>query len=418
MASMATNPLTAPRRLALAGVSAIGVTFGFARYGYGLFLPELRDEFGLSVSLVGLIGSATYAGYLAALLLVGALVARFGPRPLVLAGGLSAAVGMGLVALARGPALLVTGLILAGTSSGWAWAPYSDAVDRMVPVGRREQVMGTIAGGTAFAVVVAGPLALLARGTGWRYAWLVFALAALAASAYNARVLPGSSGGKAKTSGRPGYRRSALPLLLTAVLYGLVGAVYWSFAVEAVTDAAGTGSATAPLFWSLMGLAGTAGALTGHAIARYGLRRVHTALFAGIAAAVALLGAAPGSLPAVAVSALLYGPCFMAGSGVLAVWSYRVFPERPSAGFTVTVFFLGLGTIAGPALLGAYAEVHGLRAAFLVTAAVAVLALACAPTRSVRAHGRHQHQHREQDTGTSQRDRGQRPRLRMLGDRR
>jgi predicted MFS family arabinose efflux permease len=278
--------------------------------------------------------------------------------------------------------------------------------------------MGTIAGGTAFAVVVAGPLALLARGTGWRYAWLVFALAALAASAYNARVLPGSSGGKAKTSGRPGYRRSALPLLLTAVLYGLVGAVYWSFAVEAVTDAAGTGSATAPLFWSLMGLAGTAGALTGHAIARYGLRRVHTALFAGIAAAVALLGAAPGSLPAVAVSALLYGPCFMAGSGVLAVWSYRVFPERPSAGFTVTVFFLGLGTIAGPALLGAYAEVHGLRAAFLVTAAVAVLALACAPTRSVRAHGRHQHQHREQDTGTSQRDRGQRPRLRMLGDRR
>ncbi|MFI1399217.1 MFS transporter [Streptomyces sp. NPDC020681] len=408
-----TGPLAGPGRLALAGVSAIGVTFGFARYGYGLFLPELRAEFGLSVSLVGLIGSATYAGYLAALLLVGVLVARVGPRPLVLAGGLFAAVGMGLVALAQEPALLIAGLVLAGTSSGWAWAPYSDAVDRMVPAGRREQVMGVIAGGTAFAVVVAGPLALLARGTGWRYAWLVFALAALAASVYNARVLPRGPG-RARPQGRPQHRRAALPLLITAVLYGVVGSFYWSFAVQAVTDAQGTGSATAPLFWSLMGLAGTAGALTGHAVARYGLRAVHAGLFTGIAVAVALLGLAPGSLPAVAVSALLYGPCFMAGSGVLAVWSYRVFPERPSAGFSVTVFFLGLGTVAGPALLGAYADLHGLSAAFLVTAGVAGLALVCTPTRSVLRHERNG----EQDTGTAERHHRERARARVLGDRR
>ncbi|MGP3954313.1 MFS transporter, partial [Streptomyces sp. 7N604] len=138
------SPLSPQWRVGLAGMTAIGVTFGFARYGYGLFLPEFRREFGLSVSLVGLIGSASYIGYVVALTLVGVLVSRFGPRPLVIAGGLSATVGMGLVAFARGPVPLTAGLILAGSSAGWAWAPYSDAVDRLVPQDRRERVMGVI----------------------------------------------------------------------------------------------------------------------------------------------------------------------------------------------------------------------------------------------------------------------------------
>ncbi|MEU9897211.1 hypothetical protein AB0H69_47760 [Streptomyces phaeochromogenes] len=45
-----------------------------------------------------------------------------------------------------------------------------------------------------------------------------------------------------------------------------------------------------------MGAAGTAGALTGHAIARYGLNRVHAGLFSGIAVAVARRGPRPGLL--------------------------------------------------------------------------------------------------------------------------
>ncbi|MGH3311417.1 MAG: MFS transporter [Streptomyces sp.] len=172
-------------------MAGIGVTFGFARYGYGLFLPHFRTEFDLSVSMVGFIASATYAGYLVALLLVGVLVGRVGPRPLVVAGGLSATLGTGMVAFARGPLTLAAGLVLAGTSSGWAWAPYSDAVDRLVPRARRARVMGAIATGTAFAVAIAGPLALLAQRTGWRAVWCIFALVSLAATVHNARVLPG-----------------------------------------------------------------------------------------------------------------------------------------------------------------------------------------------------------------------------------
>ncbi|MBM4792838.1 MFS transporter [Streptomyces sioyaensis] len=379
--------LSAAWKVGIAGVAAQGVTFGFARYGYGLFLPEIRNEFDLSVSLVGLIGSATYISYLIALLIVGVLSARFGPRPLVIAGGLSAAAGMLLVAYAEGTGMLVAGLVMAGLSPGFAWAPYSDAVDRMVPERQRERVMALIPSGTAFAVVVAGPLAIIAKGPAWQYAWTAFAVAALAVTLYNARILPGgphrrtTEGSAQRVSLRWFARVQAVPLYLTALSYGLIGAVYWTFAVDAVSQDLKEGDPTGPLFWTLMGLAGTAGVFTGVLIARQGLRRTQVYLFLAMAAAIALLGIAPGAIPAVAASAVLYGPAFMAGSGLLAVWSYQVFPEQPSTGFSSAVFFLGIGTIIGPAALGAFADHYSLRAAFLLTAAITLLTLLARPSR-------------------------------------
>lgn len=390
MTATLSKPETAVRRPAawrvgLAGTAAIAVTFGFARYSYGLYAPDLRAEFDLSVGLVGMIGSATYIGYLLSLLIVGIFSPRLGPRPLVVIGGASAALGMTAVALASGPVLLVAGLVLAGTSPGWAWAPYSDAVDRLVEPSQRERILGLIPSGTAFGVVLAGPAALFLYGPAWRIAWLVFAAITVAVTVYNALILPGSRGTTAVATGarvglawflRPGVARH----YPTAVSYGLIGAIYWTFAVEAIT---GDGQrATAPLFWTLMGVAGTLGALAGVAIGRYGLKFVHVGLFASMAAAIALLGVAPGSPVAVVASAVLYGPAFMAGSSLLQVWSYQLFPSRPTTGFSATVFFIGLGTIAGPSLAGLVAADAGLSATFLATAVIAVATLALAPRQS------------------------------------
>ncbi|WP_174255905.1 MFS transporter [Phytoactinopolyspora mesophila] len=359
---------------------AVGVSFGFARYGYGLFLPQLRAEFDLSVTAVGLIGAATYAGYLLALILVGALAARVGSRALITTGGLSAATGMTLVALAPGPALLATGLVLAGTSPGWIWAPYSDAAERMLPAGMRERVLARIPSGTAFGVAIAGPLALLTQGTTWRYAWLIFAAGGLAATLYNAWILP--AGTSPRSPGTPAghrltfrwfARRSAAPLYLTAAAYGVVGSVYWLFAVESISSAGQSGAHTGALFWTLMGTAGTAAVVTGVVFDRLGLRRSHILIFTSMAIAVALLGLMPGAAVPVGLSALLYGPSFMAGSALLAVWSYYVFPDRPTTGFSATVFCLGIGTLVGPATAGAAADQFGLSATFLMTATVAIL---------------------------------------------
>ena len=71
-----------------------------ARAGYGLFLPYFQDKFGFSIQTAGFVASRLQAGYLVALTAVGLLVARVGPRPMVLAGMLAAGLGMALVASA------------------------------------------------------------------------------------------------------------------------------------------------------------------------------------------------------------------------------------------------------------------------------------------------------------------------------
>ncbi len=373
------------RHLAMAGVAAIGVSFGFARYGYGLFLPDLRTTFGLDVTTIGLIGSGTYAGYLVALTLVGLLSARLGPRPLIVASGLFATTGLALVAFAPNTAVLVLGLVLAGTSSGWAWAPYSDAVRSLVAPGRRERVLAIVPNGTAFGTAVAGVLALAVP---WRPAWLLFALAALAVTGYNAWLLRGLPRPEPQPrETRIRYTPAAGPLLATALSYGVIGSVYWTFAVDLIA-ANTTNTATAPIFWTIIGIAGIGGLATARTLARIGLRRTHALLFTTLAVAVAVLAVAPDATVAVGLSALLYGPAFMAVSAVLAVWSYQVFPSRPAAGFSAVVFFLGIGTIIGPVTVGAVADWIGLTAAFPLTAVLALVTLSARPRQVIPMVGR------------------------------
>ncbi|MDX5311905.1 MAG: YbfB/YjiJ family MFS transporter, partial [Rhodococcus sp. (in: high G+C Gram-positive bacteria)] len=56
-------------RIGLAGAAVVGVAFGMARYAYGLTLPDIREDLRLSELALGLIASATFAGYLAGLVL-------------------------------------------------------------------------------------------------------------------------------------------------------------------------------------------------------------------------------------------------------------------------------------------------------------------------------------------------------------
>ncbi len=159
-----------------------------------------------------------------------------------------------------------------------------------------------------------------------------------------------------------------------ALSFGVINAVYWSFAVDLVSGAAGSGPATGPLLYVAFGVFGFSGLATGDAVARFGLRRTLAATLVALGVAARLLGVAPGSLPVVAASAVLFGSGVMFMSALLSVWSSDVFRERPSTGFSAALLLFGIGSILGPAAVGAAAERYGLGGLFLLVGALSLSA--------------------------------------------
>jgi predicted MFS family arabinose efflux permease len=374
------------RRLGLAGFCATAVAFGPARNGYGLFLPEIREEFGLPTEVLGFIASGLYAGYLGALVAVGLLAVRVGPRLPVIVGLLSAALGTVVVALSPNATVLAAGVVLAGTSAGWSWAPYNDAAERAVPPSSRDRVLSVVSTGTTFGIALTGvaALATIAPGMPWRTGWLAFAACAVAVAALNARLLPhrGRHGGShnAEEAVAGGWRglgwfwcAASAPLFAVALSFGVVNGVYWSFAVDLISGA-GTAFPTAgPLLYVVLGLSGFAGLLTGDLVSSFGLRAVLAATLVSLGVATGVLGIAPGWLPAVGASAVLFGMGVMLMSALLSVWSSGVFRERPTVGFSAALFMFGVGSVVGPAAAGVLAGRFRLETAFQVTAGITLL---------------------------------------------
>jgi predicted MFS family arabinose efflux permease len=171
----------------------------------------------------------------------------------------------------------------------------------------------------------------------------------------------------------------------------VVNAVYWSFAVDLVSGAVGSTQATGPLFYVALGVFGFTGLATGDAVARFGLGRTLAATLVSLGVAAGLLGLAPGSLPAVAASAVLFGSGVMFMSALLSVWSSAVFRERPSTGFSTALLLFGIGSIAGPAVVGAAADQYGLDKIFLLVAALAISTSLIRPAPDDDTRGPHEH---------------------------
>lgn len=370
------------RSLSIAGFAATAVSYGPARMGFGLFVPEFKSAFAMSPAMVGIVSSLGFAGFFIGLLIAQFILDRKGPEAPILAGLAAATLGMGIIALASGVAVLAVGVLIAASSAGFAWTPFNDAVHRKVRDVDRPTALSEISTGTSVGITLAGAVALVmgVYGFHWRICWTMFTVTGALTLMINWIAMRQID--KSPDEGREKrwpdlLQPEAAPLFGTAFVFGVTSAVYISFAADRF---AGQGVQGVPDSWApslafiFYGIFGLTGLVTGRVRDRVGLPVLLRLLLLAGAASLALVALFPGSWLGLVSSAGLQGIHVMMTSAVLAFWSERLFPAFPSLGFTTTLLATAGGSVIGPALAGLASGEFGLAVMFCGTAVIPLAA--------------------------------------------
>lgn len=382
---------------------------GLARFGYGMILPSMQADLGLSNTQTGGLATANLLAYMGMSVVGGALASRFGSRVVVIIGLMVTALGMGMTGLSGGLAGLVVWRAVTGAASSCISIPTVGLMPTWFPR-RSGFAIGMANGGQSLGLVVAGislPRLLQAFGTqGWRACWYLFAVIALvlAGLAYLfLRNRPGdrpfllrgmASAGYGRLPGgrvtapeppRPqsrtlGYSRVYrspriwhLGLVYTA--FGFSYIVYMTFFTKRLIADLGYSADAAGDLFMLMGWCSLlSGVLWGSVSDRLGRKWALAMVYLAHCAAFSMFALWTG--PAgVMISTLLFGVTAWSVPVIMGASCNDILGARlTAAGLGFITLFFGLGQAVGPSVAGALADAAGsFRTAFLVAAGVALL---------------------------------------------
>lgn len=342
-------------KIILPGTAMIGVTYAFARFSFGLFLPEISTSLHLTESRAGIIGTIGYIAYSLALICANLFISKHGQLKVVQASGISAVGGLIGIALSTSFWSLAISSFVAGLGSGWISPAFSQVAETTLPSNMKDKGNSWMNTGTSFGVMVSGPIALLFTSE-WRLAFVFFGLLSFIVLIWNSLAIPNKSTeiGLKKT---PSLHLSILVkkgrfLLSSSLLIGLSSAIYWTFGRSYLVAIHEWNSSESVLFWILMGISGVGGSIAGSLIQNKGLRFSYRLTLLFLILSIILITVPVNGL--IYVSGILFGITYIAMTGILLVWGTRLFSYSPYLGVSLSFLFLGIGQTVG-STLGGYA---------------------------------------------------------------
>jgi len=369
-----------------AGLAIVASTYGLSRYVIGLFIPDIKATFGLSIEFMGVIASCSYVGYLLATVIGSIYSFRFGPRYLIITGGVCAFVGLLIVSLTTNIWLLILGITIAGMSPGLSYPPLSDAIVLMLKQSDRDFAYTAINSGTSIGVIISAPIAILASEN-WRQAWLFFSIFAIASTIWNAAIMTRR---KLKTTSDKNFsvsfswlfNKDSYGLFLYSFFLGIVTSVYWTFSVEFIVTQSSyiyimnwqiSNVLFSKLFWSCVGISGLFGGFASFFVKKFGLRKMTQTGILLICLSITLLTIFYNNWFCLLFSSLIFGGVFISTTAFIGIWSIHVFYKRPAVGFGLSFFLLSLGQLIGPVLFGIIAGKYGMDSIFYIATLIGII---------------------------------------------
>lgn len=365
-----------------------GILLG-TRMAYPVLLPYLRAEFGLSLTVAGLLVTILWLGSALGQLPGGMLADRYSERRVMVAGAGLVALALTFVVVARTPAVLFVATALVGVGQSLYPIARITILSGIYPDRIGSALRVTMATGDLGQTVLPPVAGLLAAAVAWR-AGLGFVVPLLLLVALALRVVlpagaPNEDGADTLSAGHVRdvvreLRRSNLAFVAFILfLYILVWQSFTGFYPTYLVEEKGLASSTAGLLFSVFFAFGVlVKPLAGATYDRVGLRRALVLVLVGPVAGFVLLPFLEGFWALAAVTAVV---STMLGSGAItqSFLSDSIPAEIRGTGLGVVRTTSATLGAAGPVLFGAVADRgyfdEGYVLLGVITAAVVLLTL-------------------------------------------
>ncbi|GAA0610524.1 MFS transporter [Virgibacillus siamensis] len=370
------------KRIVLPGIAMIAVTYGLARFGYGLMLPDISSTLDMSPAISGVIGSSSYFAYCIAITLSTLFIPKLGPRPSIIAAGISAFVGMLLMAISTNEIMLAVGVLVAGASTGFGSPAYGEVVAETVQKPFQDKANTWVNAGTGFGVMISGPIVLFFSGD-WRMVYTLFTFAALAVLIWNfiniPRIKKQEESRQKIFSFKKADMKKSIFLVIASLVMGIATAIYWTFSKDYITNESDLSHLTTSIFWIMIGVSGVAGGIAGNLIEKLGIGKAYRLTVIIAFLSIVILPIFHSEIGLIYLSALFFGSSYVFLTGVLLVWGVKLYPRQSSLGIGLPFLTLALGQIIGSAIAGTLIQSIDYKMAFILFSFIGLSAVFIKP---------------------------------------
>lgn len=249
--------------LALIALGA-AVAQAFGRFAYGVLLPAVRDDLGISNTVAGTISAVNVGGYLVGTLLVAWVASRVRMLEVLRMGLALTCFGLLIAAFANSPAWLMVGLLFTGVGGAAVWIPAPIIAADAMPEQHRPMAVGLMGSGIGLGIVFTGFISAQVRTTqgdaGWSMVfWIdaIIACVALVGFLVVVRHQQGQTSSKGGFGGFDALRRMRgwLPLTLAYSAFGFMYLLIIGFLTTRLEDDSGWSAESAAYAFTVLGIA-------------------------------------------------------------------------------------------------------------------------------------------------------------------
>ncbi len=250
--------------VALLALSA-GVAQAFGRFAYGILLPAVRDDLGLSNTIAGTLGTINVGAYLLGTLAVATGSSWLKLLAVMRIGITTSTLGLALISLAPNEILVGVGLFLTGFGGACVWIPApaiaADAVGQKLRPIAVACVGAGIGVGMVFSALLSGFLRSRTGDEAWRSVYAILAAIALLVLVALMMLLSHSQAKpRGQRAGIGGYSvltrmRGWKALTVAYLSFGFCYLLVIAFFTSRLEDDSGWTEASAGLAFTVLGVA-------------------------------------------------------------------------------------------------------------------------------------------------------------------